>query len=138
MGTKKLILIFSSILSCSCAVKQINQTAQEEIIFKKFTLSICLGSAFEAKEMKYDANKAANAYRIRGNMPAEAIDESRKLVDKWLNKSYLSKSGEQIQVMKCIDLYESNDLLNIYKKYSPCNNKKNWYDSEDYIRQCIN
>ena len=138
MGTKKLILILSSILSCSCAVKQISQPTLEETTFKKFTLSICLGTAFEEKEIKKDANKSANAYQMRGNMPPEAIDESRNLVDKWLHKSYLSKSGKQIQIMKCIDLYESNDLLNIYKKYSPCNNKKNWYDPEDYVRQCVN
>lgn len=138
MGIKKLTIILACIFTCSCAFKHDINPVLEQTAFKKFTLSICLGTAFKEKGIKSDANKAANSYRIKGNMPPEAINDSRELVDNWLKRNYLSKSGDQIQIMKCIDLYESKELLNMYKKYTPCNNKKNWYDPEDYKRQCLN
>lgn len=136
MGIKKIILIFMCIFPFMYIATCSASTTLEEKAFKKFTFSICLGTAFNMEGVKDDANKSSNAYRIRGNMSGKALDEARHLANEWLKKSYLSKSGGQIQIMKCIDLYESKELLNLYKKHTPCNSKTNWYDTEDYKKQC--
>jgi len=140
MGTKELTFIgFMVIFISSCAsLSPSNKpgTPREQVLFENFIFSICLGTAFNDTKVAVDTNKAANGYMQHGNMPIEAYEASRVVVDSWLDKEYLSKSGGQIQIMKCIDLFRSQDIKVLYEKYTPCTSSGGWLDQEDYVRQC--
>ena len=137
MGIKKLALILSVVIGISSCGSQSNkQESKEEVLFKDFVLAICLGTAFRDTAVAIDANRAANGYMEYGNMPIEAYEASRTIVKDWLRKDYASKSGDQIDIMKCIDLYRSSDLEGVFEKYSPCGSKEGWLDPSDYSRQC--
>lgn len=135
MVIKKLITLtlLSFILSCS----QNNfKNTSEENNFLNYALSICLGSAFENEITKSDFNKSANGFMERGNMPLEAYEELRTLVDIWLQKNYPSKHGGQVNSAKCIDFYVSNDVQLVFGKYNPCKSKGSWLNEEDFSRSC--
>ncbi len=137
MGIKKLTVVSILLLGLSaCASQGLIKESNEEILFKNFVMSICLGTSFTDTIVASDANKAANGYMEFGNMPIEAYEESRSTVDTWLSKDYSSKAGGQIEIMKCIDLYRSAELKKLYNKYSPCSTKHGWLDISDYHRQC--
>ena len=140
MGTKKLsYLLFLFILPISCnAEKHSFKSASEETLFKNFTLSICLGMAYKdaSKEFVQQVSSAANGYREYSHISLEAYEESRTVIKKWLKKNYESKQGGQVQLMKCIDLYNHSELHNIFLKYNPCKSPDSWLDRNEFNKSC--
>ncbi len=140
MGIKKLsYLVFLLIIPISCNAETHSfKTASEEVLFKNFTLSICLGMAYKdiSKEFTNQANSAANGYREYSHISLEAYEEARRAVKKWLKKNYESKQGGQIHLMKCIDLYNNSELHNIFLKYNPCKSPDSWLDRDEFNKSC--
>ena len=136
MDLKRLIPIAVMIFAAACSPTPIKKQ-QEKSYFSNFALAICLGSAFDDDSVKSDFNKAANGYMERGNMPIEAINEMRGLVDSWLKKDYPSKHGGQVNSAKCFDFYHSEELAQLFKKYDPCKSEKGWLSKEDFNKACL-
>jgi len=140
MGIKKLIISFTLMLItvfCSAGTHPF-KNASEKRLFRNFSFSVCIGMAYEGESEKLSSNvnKAANGYREFGNISLDAYDEARSIIQKWLKKDYRSKHGGQIELMKCIDLYNHIDLVNIFNKYNPCNSKDSWLDDNDFNLRC--
>lgn len=70
----------------------------------------------------------------RGNVALEAYEELRKVVDSWLAKDFPSKHGGQVQSAKCIAMYNSQELSELFKKYDPCASKTSWLDPSEYTK----
>lgn len=116
---KRLALsLFAANLLLSCATNPAKKK-NEEILFYNYGLAVCLGAAFEDKIVKSDFNKSANGYMERGNMPIEAYEELRAAANRWLEKSYASKHGGQINSAKCIDFQRSQEISELFKRHRP-------------------
>jgi len=140
MDIKKLIgvfLLFTTTNITNADTHAFKQ-ASEETLFRNFTLAICTGMAYEkeSKKIATDAGRSASGYREFSHVDLAAYEESRKLVKKWLAKDYKSKHGGQIALMKCIDLYNSKELKNLFGKYDPCKNRDAWLDENEYKKKC--
>ena len=136
MDIKGLGVIVLLPVMAGCSMTKIKQASPEEINFKKYAYAICIGSAFEADEVKSDASRSANGYMEYGNISLDAYQELRERVDYWLDKPYLSKSGGSLQIMKCNDFYHSDEISNIYMKHDPCRSSDGWLDLDEYKTQC--
>src|ERR1700690_2980627 len=77
---------------------------------KNFALSVCLADGYSSKEVMKDSLAAAGAYSELGSLPFEAYEKAETLAKQFLAKKYLSISGEQLTLMKCIDLFHSKEL----------------------------
>lgn len=137
MDVKRLIVIIGFIHLTACAVQPVNNSAELNN-FRNYALGSCLGAAFSGTEAAADLNKAVHGYMEFANMPLEAYEELRALNKVWLAKDYSSKHGGQINSMKCFDLYNSEQVLALYKKYDPCESKETWMDSSSFEKACSN
>ncbi len=140
METKKLIVIFIlALLSLSCSSHEhIYKVSSEEVLFKNFTLAVCLNMAYgeSSEKLLREAAYAASGYREFSNVSLDAYDEVRNEIKKWLKKDYPSKHGGQIDIMKCIDLQNSSRIKNIFSKYDPCKTRASWLDEKNYQVKC--
>lgn len=137
MDAKGIISIIGLMHLTACAVQQVNNSAELKK-FRNYALGSCLGTAFSGTDAAADLNKTLNAYIEFGNMPLEAYEELRELNKVWLSKDYSSKHGGQINSMKCFDLYDSAQLLELYKKYDPCGSKGAWMSGASFEEACTN
>lgn len=140
MGAKKLGLsLLLAFFAISCVASDHPfKSASEEELFRNFTFSICIGAAYEGASEKMESNvaQAANGYREYSNISLEAYEEARSIVNKWIKKDYSSKHGGQVEIMKCIDLYNHIELKQIFEKYNPCKSPDDWFDKDDYKLRC--
>lgn len=136
MDFGKLVFSGSLALVCSCSSVAEKAVTSEHETFNDYATAICLGTAFDDNAVKADFNKAANGYMERGNMPLEAYEELRVLVNSWLQKDYPSKRGGQVQSAKCFDLRGSGELRALYEQYNPCSSEEGWFSQADYQKAC--
>ena len=85
---------------------------------KNFALSVCLADGYTATETHKDSLAAAGGYSELGRLPFAAYEEAESLAKQFLAKKYESVTGEQLTLMKCIDLFHSKELDQIARKYS--------------------
>ncbi|HYE70342.1 MAG TPA: T6SS amidase immunity protein Tai4 family protein [Aquabacterium sp.] len=85
--------------------------------FRNYALSTCLADGYQADEIKKDAAAAARGYLELGGLPLEAHTEATQLGRDFLKREYASSSGQPLVLMKCIDFYQSPELLTIIRKY---------------------
>jgi hypothetical protein len=88
---------------------------------KNYALSSCIADGYQSKEVVIDASAGANGYKELGSLDIDAYNKAAILGRKFLAKEYLSQSGEQLILMKCIDFYHSKELDRLARKYA---NKK--------------
>jgi len=84
---------------------------------KNYALSVCIAEGYSAKEVKNDAAAAARGYMEFGDYSLEAHTAVRALAKEFLAKPYDNMSGEPMTMAQCIDLYHSQELNTIIKKY---------------------
>jgi len=140
MDIKKLIATIAIIFFTSAcnANGHAFKNAQEETLFKNITISICLGMGYEGKSSYFtnQFSQATNGYREFSNLSLDAYEELRTLVKKWLKKDYSGKNGNQNNLMKCIDLGNSNEIKSLYERYNPCRTPESWLDKKEYKLRC--
>jgi hypothetical protein len=85
---------------------------------KNFALSACIAQAYKSDEVVKDSRAAADGYLQLGSFPYEAYEEAALLGKKFLAKEYLSYTGEQLILMKCIDFFHSKELDRLAKRYN--------------------
>jgi Type VI secretion system (T6SS), amidase immunity protein len=84
---------------------------------KNFALSVCISDGYKSVEVVKDSLDAAGGYFELGSFPIEAYEEAEALGKGFLAKEYKGIHGEQLTLMKCIDLFHSKDLDDLAKKY---------------------
>lgn len=84
---------------------------------KNFALSACIAEGYGAEEVKKDGNAAAGGYLELGSLPFAAHEEAAALGKRFLARDYRGKSGEKLTLMKCIDLFHSEELDRLARKY---------------------
>ena len=134
MGIKKqalLLVISLSILGCST---QTIARTKEESDFRKYAMSICIGSSFSVKSISSDANTSANSYH--GNVDLIAYDKLRDLQKTWKVDGFKSKNGGKVNIARCIEFSESREVGLIFEQFNPCRNKESWLDADEYSIQC--
>jgi type VI secretion system (T6SS) amidase immunity protein Tai4 len=85
---------------------------------KNFALSACITDGYKSKEVTKDSRSAAAGYLQLGSFPYEAYEKAALLGKKFLAKDYRSFTGEELTLMKCIDLFHSKELDRLAKKYN--------------------
>jgi len=117
MDLKIILITFLFILN-SCAFAKNNQNVgNSEKNFKNYALSTCLANGYKSKEVISDAAAAARGYLEFGDLPLEAHTEATLLGRNFLKKTYKSKSGAKLTLMKCLDFIHSHELEAIYNKF---------------------
>jgi hypothetical protein len=85
---------------------------------KNYALSSCIADGYQSKEVANDAVIAANGYKELGSLDIDAYNEAAVLGRMFLSKNYMSQSGENLVIMKCIDFFHSKELDHIVRKYA--------------------
>jgi hypothetical protein len=106
-------LLFGAVLlltSISVMAEQIGPKQDTDAgRLKKYVFSQCIAKIYP--ENSADAKKASAGYLEFGKVnDADSYLDAQALMEKWINRDYPSISGTQIQLMKCIDLYRSQEL----------------------------
>ncbi|TVO51584.1 T6SS amidase immunity protein Tai4 family protein [Denitromonas halophila] len=86
--------------------------------FKNYALSTCIADAFDASDVSTAAAAAARGYLELGDYPLEAHTEATLLGREFLKRDYVSKSGANLALMKCIDFFHSPALEALAEKYA--------------------
>ncbi len=114
----KVISIIVLVTLSGCAFVQNNQeTNTSKLNFKNYALSTCIADGYKSKEIISDAAAAARGYLEFGELPLEAYTEATLLGRKYLKKTYKSKVGAKLSLMKCLDFYHSKELEALYQKF---------------------
>lgn len=86
--------------------------------FKNFALSQCVANGFQQQaDIQKDAQIAAGGYLEIGHYPIEAYEEAVTLSKQFLAREYRTMAGQSLTLMKCIDLYHSDELAALVEKY---------------------
>lgn len=95
-----------------------NYTQRE--LLKNWALSVCTAMVWDKKRVEKvadDAGAAAGGYFEYSNAPEVAFDQVRALAKKYAHLRYGGSVPGEFNTMKCIDLYHSQELDRIVKKY---------------------
>lgn len=84
---------------------------------KNYALSACIADGYQSADVIRDATAAANGYMELGSLDIDAYNEALLLGREFLAKEYLSKRGEKLILMKCLDLFHSRELDQLARKY---------------------
>jgi len=98
-----LLAVFSSACHSDAAVRR-DYTPVEYL--KNYALAACLADAYKSP----DAVAAANGYMELGSFDIDAYNAAAMLARQFLAREYASRSGEKLNLMKCIDLFHSPEL----------------------------
>ena len=86
--------------------------------YYNWALSRCIGKAAKDERDRSDAFASAGGYLEQGELGIEIYEEMSKLVDLYLAKTYGSVVGSDLNTMKCIDLYSSEELDTVVKGFT--------------------
>ncbi len=90
----------------------------QKTLLKNWALSVCLAKISKDVSERDDANATASAYLEFGRQPIEAYDALRELTEKYAKRKYDSVIKSELNTMKCIDLFHSEELDNLAGKLS--------------------
>lgn len=82
----------------------------EPTMLRNWAMARCVMRAYEDGPMRKDAGASAAGYLEFGSSAFEVYEAIDALVIAQLNKTYPSKSGEKMQMMKCLDLMHGKAL----------------------------
>jgi len=87
-------------------------------LYKNWLISRCFGKATDSINSRQDAFRSASAYLEYSELPADAFDESEKLINTYLQKHIQGSMKGSYHTMECLSLAESQAADQIYKKYT--------------------
>ena len=134
---KKLAAVLPVLILFSCA-NNTGPQVKEEKYFKNYAFSACLSNLFEGDQYSSDISHALEGYLQRGNMPLYAYEEAATLAKQWRNKKYKTKDGEEVKIPKCLTMYHSDELHELYLKHTPCksSSKEYWFSQQEFTKSC--
>jgi hypothetical protein len=84
--------------------------APQKMLLKKWALSRCLAKASADSPAGDDAAKTAAAYLERGTVGIEVYEKLEVLAGSYLEREYTGSVKNSYNTMKCLDLYDSDEL----------------------------
>ncbi len=111
VNTFRTWLVLALPLGLPCCVQSGSNhpDAQTEIL-KKWTLSRCLSQVAAGTPAGDDAAKTAAAYLEMGNSGVDVYERLDELAKEYLTRTYTGSVKSAYDTMKCIDLFESEEL----------------------------
>ena len=114
MGTKIIILLMAILSSCATANSTIISINNE----LKYAIAYCIFKSYPNTNIESDAKYVSGSYIQKGEFGIDMYEMLRKFVDSHRKNKYQSKHGRNLDMMQCIDLYESIELVNIIKSHA--------------------
>jgi hypothetical protein len=112
MGIKVITSLASLFLiSCASTIASPYDYSNE----KKYAVAYCLSTTYENSEYSKDARYVSGAYIQKGELGLNVYEAIRDYVMTYKQKKYLSKHERNLNIMQCIDLIESVELLAVIK-----------------------
>jgi Type VI secretion system (T6SS), amidase immunity protein len=117
--TLETILAFAC-LGASAALAEVSpaRTASDAVLLRNFAIAQCVRLAYDDPVVQADAGDAVGAYVEFGSVGPEAYEAALALAKTFLARSYPSKSGGKLQLMKCLDLMNSPELAALVKRHT--------------------
>lgn len=94
----------------SCGPSSSTRPDTQAALLKKWTLARCLSHAAEQTPTGDDAAKTAAAYLEMGNVGVDVYERLDALAERYLTRIYSGSVKSPYDTMKCIDLFESEEL----------------------------
>jgi hypothetical protein len=114
MGTKLIAIILCSLMTYSCTTSDTKQSEHPNEI--KYAVAYCLSRAYPESEFSQDAAYIAGAYLQKGDYGINMYEDIRSFVDAYQIQALESKHGTNLNIMQCINLYESISLKDLIKE----------------------
>lgn len=103
----------------ACATTTSARDYDDATQLKNVALAQCIARGYDVPAERDDALAAVGAYVEFGQVnDTDAYIAVTELADKWLRKPYQSKSGQPLTLMKCIDLFHSDALNALVRRYA--------------------
>jgi hypothetical protein len=107
MGTKIVVVVACMVLaSCAAHGSQNREITNES----KYGVSYCLSLSYSDSGFASDAKYVAGAYLQNGEFGVDMYEAIRGFVENYRKTPYLSKHGRNLDIMKCLDLFGSEEL----------------------------
>lgn len=106
----------SLVLAMNVSATQLEEM-DEERLFKNYALTMCIATEYPDSDVYNDSIKALNGYREFGNIHLDAYFELTGALNGWQAEEYSSKSGEVVEIARCIDFHNSSQVAAIFEKY---------------------
>ena len=116
MGVR--VVLYACILGlCSCATVQADKGKVSDIANeKKYAVAYCLSKTYPGSEFSSDSKHIAGSYIQKGHFGIHVYESIRNDVDTYRGKKYVSKHEINLDIMQCLDLYNSNSLEAVIRK----------------------
>lgn len=98
------------LFTCTSLADGLADKYTQKELLKNWTLSRCLGKAYNNPSIKNDADSTASAYLEYSKQPIETFYSLDKLADKYIKVKYSGSIPSNFNTMKCIDLFYSKEL----------------------------
>ncbi len=112
------LLAVTFLVSCAVPGKVPEDRDSQRNIFKDWVLSRCLSYTLKDGEQKQDALNTASAYLEKSTLSVEQIISSEPLIKKYLSRNYQGSISGSFSTMKCIDLFNSQELDEMYSNFN--------------------
>ena len=114
MGVKIVSCMLCCLIITSCAA---SRTLQHDIANeKKYAVAYCLACSYPESVFSEDAEYVSGAYIQKGEFDLAVYEKIRDFVANYKKIPYLSKHQRDLDIMQCIDLFESKELTLFIEK----------------------
>lgn len=107
----KVVIGLVCLMTMSCATTGTLLKAQENEM--KYAVAYCLSQSYPNSEFSNDAEYVAGAYLQKGSFGIDMYEKIREYVSQYRSEKYVSKHDRNLNVMQCIDLYDSRELSSL-------------------------
>jgi Type VI secretion system (T6SS), amidase immunity protein len=112
-----LVLVLTQSIACAGG-SGVAAHATQAAVLKKWALSRCLAKAGGDTPAGDDAAKTAAAYLEMGGAGIEAYEKLDALAGRYLEREYSGSVRSNYSTMKCLDLYESDELDRLTRNFA--------------------
>ena len=136
MDSKIIRMSILTMFACCGCTAQTLWDQNELTLFKNYALASCLAKHYKTESIYQDAIDTMNGSRARATIPLKAYQELNTELAIWQPDQYQSKAGNVSELLMCIDFQNSQPLLNIFRRYNPCENPSNYDSKAEFNQRC--
>ncbi len=114
MGAKLASALLCCTMTASCAAPGAQDYPPLNEV--KYAVAYCLSKSYPDSEFSADAGYISGAYLQKGDYGIDTYEAIRDFVDSYRSQPLPSKHDKNLNIMQCIDLYESAPLKELIKK----------------------
>lgn len=114
MGAKVIVLLVIALSSYATASDESLNVSNE----LKYSVAYCISKSYPDSNIESDSRYISGAYIQKGDFGIDMYEVLREFVDSYRKNKYQSKHGRNLDIMQCLDLYESIELANIIKSHA--------------------